>query len=425
MYGYVRNTTPFLNEWAEDALIFEDAQVPSVGTPASFTGIFSGQHATGMQTRTDPGHWKASNEGRTLLPELLKAEGYYTGAFHSNALMSRYFGWNRGWDVYEDHLWTEKGDDDGVEGGWKKTVYDLLQRADMANFAVHLKQMVQGKPPATWESMWDDIEEFVEDAPEPWFLWVLLIDTHHPYYPPEEYQQWPQPGIRATYAWNYVMRRYSRIAGERRRSIVNAYDNTLYYADQFLRQIHETLAANGHGNVPFIFHSDHGDELGEHIPEPYGHKLLMYDTVTRVPLIMKNVGETGRVDGPTTLKDLGSTVLDVAGSDERLGDRPSLLGDERVDRESVIVENRVGESARYATVVGPEWKVLYHPEDDWEAYHRPSDPFEQRNRWGEHPEELETRLREHLETPYDELATGSEELTAETVERLTELGYID
>jgi arylsulfatase len=430
LYGYDRQTTPILSEFATEGLVFDDVQAPAVGTPASFTGMFTGEHASGSMEHPEPKHWQQANKNRRLLPELLQEEGYYTGGFHYNALVSSAFGWNRGWDVYEDHMWDE---DDSTDSGWKKKLYESLQRVGAANFVVDLKRTAQGKSPPHWESMWDDIADFIEDAPEPFFLWVLLIDTHHPYYPPKKYQQWDQPGIRTTYAWNYAMRRYRNLVGERRQNIVNAYDNTIRYADVFLDQLTAKLATEGYDDDPVIVHSDHGDEFGEHAN--YGHRPLMYDTVTRVPLVMWNVGESGRVEGPTSLLDLGSTILGIAGSDKRPGDRPSLLGKERANREAVTVQNMMEDGKRMAAAVGEEWKALYHPkgdwgakefpEESWEAYFRPEDPMERENRWGSHPDELEETLRTQLNKELEQIKNEDTELDQETEERLRELGYIE
>lgn len=430
LYGYDRDTTPNLNRIAEDGLVFDDPQVPAVGTPASFTGMFSGEHASGSMEYPNPQHWREANADRTFLPEVLQDEGYHTGGFHYNALVSSSFGWDRGWDIYEDHMWDA---DDSTESGWKKQVHEALQKAGMANFVVDLKRMAEGKTPPTWEDMWTDIEAFIEEAPEPFFLWVLLIDTHHPYYVPSEHHEWDQPGTRSTYAWNYAMRRHRNLVGERRQGIINAYDNTIRYADSFVGELTELLDDAGYGDAPLIVHSDHGDEFGEHAN--YGHRPLMYDTVTRVPLVMQNVGEVGRVQGPTSLLDLGSTILDLAGSSERLGKRPSLLGDERSDREYVTVQNVMEDGKRMAAAVGEEWKVLYHPEGDWgaksfaeeswEAYHRPDDPMERNNRWGEHPAKLEEALVEQLNTELSDVSSGDDDLDEDTEERLRELGYIE
>jgi arylsulfatase len=432
-HGYDRNTVPYVADMAEDGLVFENTQVSAVGTAASFTGAFTGCHASATMLNPSPDYWAKSLEGERLLPEVLQENGYHTGGFHFNALMSSNFGWNRGWDIYEDHLWDEKGGNgptNDEEEDLRSKLYEFLQERDLANFVMHAKKSVTGETPVKWEQMWGEIKEFVEDTPEPWFLWVLLIDTHHPYYAPKEFHEWPQPDIRSTYVWNYVMRRHRSIVGERRQSIINAYDNTIRYADEFVRRLDEKLAAEGYEDIPFIFHSDHGDEMGEHAS--YGHRPLMYDTVTRVPLVMKNVGETGKREGPHTLLDLGNGILEIAGIDERLGEGESILSHHR---ETVTIQNLLDEYGRTAAAVGPEWKVLFHPEGDWghgreftggswEAYKHVDDPMEKNDRWGEHPDELETKLREQLESAAGEVDSDSE-MDGATKDRLRELGYIE
>ena len=433
-HGYERNTAPHVAEMAEDGLVFENTQVSAVGTPASFTGAFSGKHASATMLNPSPSHWSRSLENERLLPEVLQENGYHTGGFHFNALMSSHFGWNRGWDVYEDHLWDEKGGNSPTgdeEEDLRTKVYDILRDRDLANFAMHAKKSVTGETPVKWEQMWEEINDFVEHAPEPWFLWVLLIDTHHPYYAPKEFHEWPQPDVRLTYLWNYVMRRHRSIAGERRQSIINAYDNTMRYADKFVHRLEKKLDAEGYGDSPFIFHSDHGDELGEHAN--YGHRPLMYDTVTRVPLVMRNVGETGVRKGPHSLLDLGNGILEIAGIEDWLGEGRSILSH---DRDAVIIQNLLGEEyGRAVAAVGPEWKVLFHPEGDWghglsfrggswEAYKHLEDPLEMINRWGEHPKKLESLLKERLERAVVQF-DGDSAMDDVTQNRLRERGYIE
>lgn len=433
-HGYSRDTTPHVSKIANDGLVFDNTQVSAVGTAASFTGIFTGDHAAASMLNPSPEYWAKSLENERFLQEVLQENGYHTGGFHFNALMSSNFGWNRGWDTYEDHMWDEKGgnsptNDDEVD--FRSQAYEILQERGLANFAMHLKKAVTGETPVKWEKMWGEIEQFIENAPEPWFLWVLLIDTHHPYYAPKDYHEWPQPSIRMTYAWNYIMRRHRNIAGERRQSIINAYDNTMRYADEFVRRIEKKLEFEGYDDAALIFHSDHGDEMGEHAS--YGHRPLMYDTVTRVPLVMKNVGESGIREGPHSLLDLGNGILELANIDERIGEGKSILSDER---DTVAIQNVLGDTyGRTAGVVDNKWKVLYHPEGDWghgrkftggswEAYKHTEDPMEKNNRWGEHPEELETKLREQLERQIKDVDGGNDMDTA-TKDRLRELGYIE
>jgi hypothetical protein len=125
-------------------------------------------------------------------------------------------------------------------------------------------------------------------------------------------------------------------------------------------------------------------------------------------------------------------VLDIAGIDERLGDSYSVLSD---NRDTITIQNLFSDDlGRTAAAVGPEWKVLFHPEGEWdhgmnfegesqEAYHLPSDPRKQNDRCGDHPDKLEERLRTQL-TEDVETDAGSGEVTGQARERIRELGYI-
>lgn len=443
MYGYDRETTPHLNSIAsgDDAAVFEDVHVPGVGTPTSFTGMFTGEHADATQMCIDPDHWIDANKDRRFLQEALQDAGYYTGGIHANALLSRFYGWDRGWDVFEDNMAGTTDGEDGMsarydidigDSEWwartKKTrILPLLRRFGLAGTAINAKNILSGSAGyAPWETLWDDVESFVRNAPEPWFLWVLLVDTHHAWVAPPEYREWPHWGPRATLAENYVMRRWPGVIGERHTDIVNAYDNELRHADAFLKKLDSLLAETDNADSPLIVTSDHGDELGEH--HDYGHHPAMYDTVTRVPLVMRNVGESGRVAGPHSLTHLASTILDLAGSDERLGARPSLL-DEDCDPSRVYIENLMPDGQYGAIASDDGWKLIHNPDGSLEAYQRSSDAHEQKDRTPHHPEILEAALADCLKVDEREssIATRahSDDAAEDVQEHLASLGYIE
>jgi len=368
-----------------------------------------------------------------MLPEALQAEGYHTGAIHANARLSAEYGWDRGWDVFGAYRWAEStGDESSVTARWNGVKKDVLlpavQRLGFAGKAITVRNILLKHEAYTpWEDLWADIETFVRDAPEPWFLWVLLVDTHHPWYPPEKYQEWDQPGFRVSHFWNWTMRYHHELAGERRPSIVNAYDNELRHADAFIERLDELLADTDNTDIPFFIHSDHGDDLGEH--GRYGHGPEMYDTVVRTPLIARNIGETGRVKRPVTHLDLPNTILELTGSDRRLGDGHELFGDETRDQ-PILIENMTSDGDIMAAATNGGWKVLFHPERGWEAYHRPDDRFEQNDCFGEHPKQLETAVREHRQErlsnhPNRDDTVENDGNIRDVREELANLGYIE
>lgn len=433
-YGYERETMPYVAEIADEGLVFENSYVPGVGTPTSFGGTFTGSYINAVQSNYGVAHWRQALNGRKLLSEALQAEGYHTGAVHANARLSKEYGWGRGWDVFGDYRWAEKTGDEASAGAWwsnvkKDVLLPAVQRLGIAGQVITIRNILLKHEAYTpWEDLWDDIEKFIRDAPEPWFLWVLLVDTHHPWYSPNEYHEWDQPGFRVSHFWNWEMRYHHELAGERRPSIVNAYDNELRHADAFIERFDQLLTDTGNDDIPLFLHSDHGDDLGEH--GRYGHAPEMYDTVIRVPLIARNLGETGRIERPITHLDLPNTILNIASSDRRLGDGYELLGNEIRDG-PILIENMTSDGDIMAAATDGEWKVLVHPEHGWEAYYRPDDRFEQNDRFGNHPEELETAVREHRHKrlPHhperDDGDDGADDDIRDVREELANLGYLE
>jgi lipid A ethanolaminephosphotransferase len=69
--------------------------------------------------------------------------------------------------------------------------------------------------------------------------------------------------------------------------IVNAYDNTVAYTDQFLATLIDRLAAQDHLAASMLFVSDHGESLGENglylHAAPY---FMAPDLQTQVPMVL-------------------------------------------------------------------------------------------------------------------------------------------
>ena len=101
-YGAANAMTPTLDALAKRGVRFETAlsHVPLTGP----------SHASILTGRTPPGHGFRNNGGYVLAPTLrtaaedFKQGGYRTAAFVSAFPLDRRFGFDRGFDVYEDHL---------------------------------------------------------------------------------------------------------------------------------------------------------------------------------------------------------------------------------------------------------------------------------------------------------------------------------
>ena len=148
IYGYSRETSPRLAEFARDAVRFETTYSPTSWTRPAVASLLSGvtPQRHGAISRPD----RVAPDVR-LLPEYLGAVGYHSRAFVTNPNVLPVWGFGRGFDEFHD-----------VEGA------DGFARADEANEAV--------------------FESLRENRHEPFFLYVHTMDPHAPYEPPQRFR---------------------------------------------------------------------------------------------------------------------------------------------------------------------------------------------------------------------------------------------
>ena len=93
LYGYPRRTSPLLDAFAEQAVVFDDVSAPSPWTLPAHASLF-----TGLYPRT---HRLSSHERRLRarfrgLAEILSDHGFHTAAVVNSYYLSRRFGLDRG-----------------------------------------------------------------------------------------------------------------------------------------------------------------------------------------------------------------------------------------------------------------------------------------------------------------------------------------
>src|SRR5688572_15730124 len=100
LYGYERDTSPFLDRWSREAIVFERAFTPLAWTLIAHMTLLTGLHSA--QHGVVEGHLGLSPELPTLA-ERLGAAGYQTvGLYHPGWIDERH-GFARGFDVFRAH----------------------------------------------------------------------------------------------------------------------------------------------------------------------------------------------------------------------------------------------------------------------------------------------------------------------------------
>ncbi len=146
-YGYEFATTPNLDRFAKEGLLFQNAYAPVPLTLPSHASMLTGLYPERHGIR-DNAHFPLTKS--EMIQERLKRHGYHTYAIVSAAPLSSGFGLNRGFDSYHDEF-------PGAE-----------KKAD-----------------ATTDLALQEIKRFQS----PYFLWVHYFDPHTEYDPPETFKK--------------------------------------------------------------------------------------------------------------------------------------------------------------------------------------------------------------------------------------------
>jgi choline-sulfatase len=377
-YGYAGAATPTL-----DALAARGVRHATAIAHVPLTGP---SHASILTGHTPPGHGVRDNGGYTLpvavrtAAEEFRQAGYRTAAFVSGFPLDRRFGFDRGFQTYDDHL--PRGSDR------RRTPY-VERFADGTTDAV-LRWLAA--PPSE------------AAAGAPFFLWVHYYDPHAPYEPPGE-------------------------LADRFRAA--PYDGEIAFVDaqlaRLLRALEQKVLL---AQTVVLVTADHGESLGEHGEGSHG--LFLYDATLKVPWILAGPGvAAGRV--PTTVArgiDVLPTLLDYAGlpvptAVEGRSLRPAADGREMSDAptyaESVYSEREFGWAPLFAWRTS-RFKLIEAPRP--ELYDLAADAGEAHNRLAEQGAQA-AELRQKLEAARSRPAPpAAVSVDRETAERLGALGYL-
>ena len=299
LYGYDRDTTPYLRRFAEESLVFDNAFATSSWTSPGIVSMLTGYYPP---VHGQNGRFSFYDKEMTAALRILAEEGYdiaghtTTGPNYANLGMTR--------------------------------------------------------------SVWRDgaVERYLDQRlgiDKPFFLWAHLKEVHLPYNPTDRNaERWggmahTSNAVRAIRNYKMAFRPdnvdvWFKHPGklefsEADKTVVRAlYDGSIADVDERLGQIMERLRYTGLlDRTIVIISADHGEELFEHgwvghASTSYDGKL--YDELIRIPLIIRlpNASTTGRFDTLVEGVDVMPTIFAILGLDPaRLS--PAMQGHSLLD----------------------------------------------------------------------------------------------
>ncbi len=323
--GYDRETTPTLDAMAEDGVVFENAVASGVPTIASMTAVMTGHHSLASPEIGFNNQQREQVTSRPTIAEVLSKAGYSTGALSPNPPASSYFGFDDGFDWFEDFLAEDSG---VVERAWNRIFQSSIEGGGLSTYLRLFKNVItKDEILRPWADFYEEIMAWRERVEEPYFLWVLLLEPHHPWMPPADFQEWSSRSDKyrafRQYYEMFTNGWTPEFDNEEHDRLVNLYDDSTRYGDAFLERLQSDLADD---DPAFVVHADHGEEFGEH--GRYGHQPVLTEELIHVPLVLGNVDGPDAVAEPVELRQIAPTVTDIAGVEDPYT-VPSLLGEQR------------------------------------------------------------------------------------------------
>ncbi len=392
-YGARTVYTPTIDGLAEEGVVHLDVSAPAPITLPSHCSILTGLYPDRHTVRDNGAN--ALPDEATTLAEILRDEGWRTGAFVSAFPLDGEFGANQGFDVFDDDLSeSSAGPIANAPGEGADVVEHLFYDERVA------PQVVDAAVPWLRE---------VRSGSSPFFLWVHFFDPHAVYRPP--------PHLAARYG-------------------STSYDGEVAYVDEQLGRLFSELEGM-RDRLTIVVTADHGESLGEHSETSHG--LFVYQSSLRVPWVMAGPGIPGglRVEEPVSLVQVMPTILDVLDVPMPAGlDGASVrplwtgIGGDAFEAASPAVHAECllprlhYDWAGLRSVRRDRWKLIDAPQP--ELYDLATDPDETTNVAAQHPEivlDLRAEMDRH-DSRGGELEAVQRELGAEERARLESLGYV-
>ena len=396
-YGYDREISPAIDSMAAKGVLFEKVYAQSNWTLPSHVSIFSSLYPSthGVLEKTSK-----IPEKTILLPQILKKEGYRTVSFNAGGFVSATFGFDRGFDVYEEIpkstgnmenicdqaiRWIRENHGekffmflhtyevhkpyappDLYEQNYiplaevafeklKNILYKILndESLDFSDYELLIARRVRGELVDFVNKVYDENEAEIKQkfsiSKEEYLTKLKSTGKAYLEHIRDIYEYWHEKKEEAI-GYKYILEHY---------------DTEIIFADDQIKRLLNLLEEMElKENTLIILTSDHGEEFFDH--RNSGHAIHCYNEVIQVPLIFYYPGhlpEGLRIETNTALIDIPPTILDLIGVQgpeafEGISLLPAIAGEEggsRILFSEHLISSRVP-GFRPIAVIQDDWK---------------------------------------------------------------------
>jgi len=439
LYGYQRDTTPNLRKLAAEATVYRRATSTADWTLPShasmLTGLYPSEHGAGCDV-SKHAIIPLPDEVETVA-EILAAGGYTTAAVVANTdVLHPRFNLNQGFQYYAARMPVTP---------LRRTAPNTVRSSLLGSLELIIPGAANPRLYSAAETINAEVFPLVDqfrDRRNSFFLFLNYMDAHDPYDPPAPYGTLysPEPAIPLSEYRSIkteVTELKRQLPDPVRDSLIAKYDGGIAYLDHQVGLLMEHLRQlDLFDNTLIIITADHGEAFGEH--QMVGHAMSVYDDQVRVPLVIKwpRGAQQPAVRSSASGVDLKPTIMETVGLQAKQRVSGRNLAKESGTTDTWIAEThpcghvydahprfrRIGQ----AVMSGP-WKLIASSTGKRELYNIESDPAEATNRYEtdrEPAKELEASLENWRKTMRRMRSPKAAKLTAEELERLKTLGYV-
>lgn len=365
-YGYVSDTSPRLDRFSEQSVLFEKAYSHAPWTHPSVTSIMTSLHPNEHGVT----QWKHRIKSSLItLPEVLHDAGYRTEAFVSHVLFRPVFGYRQGFDLYDFSV---------LDTG---NPHKIATSALISDKAVAALQRIKG----------------------PFFLFLHYFDPHANYLHHEEFD-------------------FSET------SDISRYNSEIAFTDLHIGRVLDEISNKGLlDKTIVVVVADHGEEFRDHGGTQ--HTNTLFEELIHIPLLVRVPWvRPERVDEVVVESDIAPTLLDLVGLPipGQFKGKVIRFGLEGVVAENRTVFSETRRGANKKCIIRDGYKlILNQKKNRIRLYNLLKDPFERVNLVSRE-KKRGTALLSALLDFYKQSPESSQviELSDELVERLESLGYV-
>lgn len=312
-----KGLTPRIARLAEEGLIFEHVLTPAPTTLAAHTSIMTGSYPSTHGVFRNGFRVNGEN---VMLAEILADAGFHTAAFLGSFALESTFDFDQGFDAFDER-------------------FDQIITTDNVG---------RDQNQRTADKVTDAVLQHVGEVDaERLFLFVHYFDAHQPYEPPADFARRLQRpgGIQSSTA-----KHMGEVIGEHTRAVLgrpkdavtliseglsrklieqgNAdptaldrdlaalYGAEVSFVDSQIARLFDGLESEGVlDDALIVLTGDHGETFWEH-GDFWNHGLWVYDSTTRVPLILRFPDARGAgttVSAPVSTVDIVPTLCELLG----------------------------------------------------------------------------------------------------------------